>query len=370
MANHIKQTNNNVTRLINLMFYLKEHKRGVTAAQIREQVSGYSNTQKDETFKRQFRRDREKLSSMGFFVETQKRDGEPFPVYVLNLSATMQDNLLLSPSDVHLLRMCAKNSFETPSFLWKEDLVSALCKIQNATDTQILNGSDTEFADEQNSYTKKYEQIIKTIEAAKRNKNMLVFDYQDHNNQKLTRLVVPIKIFRYLGDLYLFAYDKARQDPRRFRFDRFLNEPIPAHADEETLEAALDHADDEAGVFPFQIGESCVLGKLYFSKSALNKARQLIGSAFDAAFGDKEPLFNLQNNMPSQKQNTDLCEALSDDYTNAGTCVRYGDGIIWNVRVANVERLAQWVVENGPGIYAIEPAQTTDIIKRGLKKNY
>ena len=47
MANHIKQTNNNVTRLINLMFYLKEHKRGVTAAQIREQVPGYSNTQKE-----------------------------------------------------------------------------------------------------------------------------------------------------------------------------------------------------------------------------------------------------------------------------------------------------------------------------------
>ncbi len=394
-ASHQNIKNNNVTRLINLVFYLKEHESGATAAQIRADVSGYSSTQKDDTFKRQFRRDREKLTSMGFCIESQKRDGQPMPVYVLNLTSTMQDSLALSPSDIHLLKVCAKNAFETPSFLWKEDLVSALCKIQNAADAQILDEEDAGYAndagakhaDAQNDQTPKLEQIIKIIEAAKRNKNMLVFDYQDHNNQKLTRLVVPIKIFRYLGDLYLFAYDKARQDSRRFRFDRFLNEPTLAHADKKTLRNASEHFDDEAGIFPFQIGEQCVLGKVYFSKSALGKAKQLIGPAFSNAFGDGDIggkvgryvgrnfargyVRDSLDNTPNLSQNIELSEAPSDKCetsSNLGTCTSYGDGIIWSVRVANVERLAQWVVENGPGIYAIEPSQTSDIIKRGLKK--
>ena len=325
--------NSNVTRLMNLLFFLKDHGRGATARQIRDEVPGYDPAQKDEAFKRQFRRDREKLASMGFCVE--QRDGIASPVYTLDLSSTKQDDLALAPADIALLRICAKNALANPGFLWKSDLASALGKLGGRVGSQDAGGAGNAHVESarnaEDGETRLSEQIAETVRIARRSRSLMVFDYQGENGLRLTRRVVPIKVFRYLGDMYLMAYDADRDDSRRFRFDRFLGEPGLDEADPKTLEAARAHLDDDTAVLPFQIGEQSIAGKIYFSKSALHKAKKIIGPALPA-------------------------------------CEPHGDGIIWNVDVANTRRLAQWVVENGPGILPIEPVETLDIIRKGLAK--
>ncbi len=319
------------TRLTNLVFFLEEHGRGATAFQIRNEVAGYDPRQSDDAFDKQFYRDREKLAGMGFRID--RLEGEP-PLYVLDLESIMQNRIELAFADFTLLRISAQMAMDNPNFAWKKALLSALHKLRPQLEADVA-GSETgdPQADGVGAGAHLSAQISDAIDSAQLGRSLLVFGYRNAKGETSTRRVCPLKVFRYLGDMYLMGYDAERRGVRRFRFDRFLEAPSLEAADAQTIDAVREHRDDEAVLLPFQIGSQSLEGKLYFSKQALNKAEKLLRPESEAASPTSEP---------------------------------HGEGIVVNVRVASPRRLAQWVVENGPGILPIEPAETLQILKRGL----
>ncbi len=366
-----------VTRLINLILYLSAHPNGAFAMDIHTDVEGYKENKSPEAFERQFRRDRHELKKMGFVIlqkdlQTGMPANEPRKFY-LNLSISKQDRLSLSPKELAFLKICVDNALKDPSFPMRKDLADALNVLpigdlySNATQSVATKkvsanrygNSDTTPGDEnrsvkidQNNAIKSanidftpdvatdssqlYQEILQLVAQAKHEELGIEFNYIPvYSDYADRRQVFPLRVFSYLGRLYLFAFDAQKRDVRRFRFDRFCNNPTPKliETKRDIVLEAISHLYDLAVVLPFQIGEKHFEARLIFSKSA--------------------------------GQHCTKNDILTKTY-GFGILEEHKDYWIWRIDAADKLALVSWVISNGPGIDILEPIDASNLLLETL----
>ena len=313
------------TRLANLLLFLGSRPRGATMDDIRSQVGGYAEAgQSDEAFQRQLRRDRTDLARMGFPIgKTREAPDEPAR-YLLENPPERRGDAELDVKDSSLLRLCAQSALDDPSFPLRGELARALGKLHIAAGPGSGNGAgDGLPADAPD------ERIVATIADAIRTGDALAFSYEGASAAPSERRAVPLRIFSYLGALYMHAYDIDKRACRKFRLGRIAGEPAIIEAPAGIVDEARTHAGDRLAVLPFQMG-----------------TERLDGSVrLDASLGDRA---------------VRLTEG-------SGELTPDGDGWLWRVPVADPERLARWTVENGPGIGIVEPLEAQRILLEGLR---
>ncbi|MGI6221301.1 MAG: helix-turn-helix transcriptional regulator [Coriobacteriales bacterium] len=313
------------TRLANLLLFLGARPNGATAADIRAGVGGYAEAgQSDDAFERQLRRDRSDLARMGFPVDKTREAKDDPSRYSLANPPSEREGAPLDAKDRSLLRLCAQSALDDPSFPLRGELARALDKlhVKAAADEGDRQGEagpgDTPDGG-----------VAEAFADAIRSGGALSFAYEGASAAPSRRSVVPLKLFSYLGALYVHAYDIDKRACRKFRISRVAGDPETIAADPGVLVEARSHANDRLAVLPFQMGDERLEAALRLDASIEERIAALTDGSGDLSATD--------------------------------------GGWRWSVPIADADRLARWVVENGPGIDIIEPREARDLLAEGLR---
>lgn len=202
---------NKTERQVNLVFLLMKHKRGITRAQIRENISDYRAATTEASFERMFERDKQEIKALGFMLENYQ---DPFAgsdeiYYKINEDESLIDASKLSLEEKILFQIARNYIYETTL-----ESSSALIKLETIpTLPEIKIG--------ENLISKRNGRLIKILEAIDQNK-ALEFDYKgvaDSDYSK--RKIYPYRLIIWNNRQYLVGFSPEVESFRTFRLDRF-----------------------------------------------------------------------------------------------------------------------------------------------------
>ncbi len=209
-----------VERLLNLIAFLLDSPRGVTAAEIREKVEGYDGDRTDEAFDRMFERDKDELREIGVpIVVDEDEYGES--AYRIDEEAYYLPPVDLTAEEALALRIAARVLSDDAAYPFRTEMRSALAKL--ASDVPLLPDSNppllvrlggTAFEPEQ---AKNLELLRQATEARKQ----VDFDYYSiSSDRQKRRRVDPYALFNRNGRWYVAAFCHEASDVRTFRLSR------------------------------------------------------------------------------------------------------------------------------------------------------
>lgn len=310
-----------VERLINLALFF-DARAEVTADEVRASVEGYPQDQDEATFKRMFERDKEHLRDWGLVIVSEV-GGES---YRLDRDASFAHEVDLSPAEAAALRAVGISMLADPAFPFADDLRSALVKLATGLGEPVAP-SAAHSADE--SPAEQAETVAMLRDAISARKRV-GFAYTNSAGERKHHDVEPYGIFAREGRWYLVARDPEHDQQRVYTVSRMEsaapNREQPKHPD---FERPLSF---DVGAFiglPFQYGNDSFDAVLRFDPDSSWRS-----DALTAGIGEIE---------------------WAED-----------DSVLWRVKARSRRRLAQWVVENGPGVELVAPAGLEDELRDGL----
>lgn len=314
-------------RLINLALLLAATPRHVTAEQCRAAGIGYPENQDDVAFIRMFERDKDSLRAAGLVIDVAADPDTDVEAYRLDAEATFARPIELSAEEVSSLRAVAAALADDPSFPFHEDLALALGKLGAAghdrpmATTQLAGSADPEIAPH-----------VAALAEAVRMRKAVTFDYTNSNGASRRRHVDPYGLFFREGQWYLTGHDADRNDIRTYAVERVetldVNPQRPRTPDFERP-AGFDVGEQER--LPFQYGPAMREVRIRFEPDLAWRAERL-----SRGHGTIEPL---------------------------------ADGsAVWTVDAADLDRLASWIVDEGPGLHAVEPPELLAALGDGLRR--
>jgi proteasome accessory factor B len=311
-----------VERLVNLAIYLAATPVPVTAEQVRANVEGYPTGQETDAFLRMFERDKEDLRDAGFVILSAE------DAYRIDPSTSFAAQVDLSPDEAAAIRAVGIAFLDDPAFPFAESLRLALAKIATALgapDLPVTSHLVDESPAEQGTSVAHLDRAITTHKR-------VMFGYTNSYGERKRHEVEPFGLFILDGRWYAVGRDTDKGDIRVYAVARIedltVNAMRPKSADFETPE------DFEVGRYiglPFQYGPDAFEATVRFRADVAWRAEVLAGGV-----GRLE---------------------LADD-----------GSIRWIVFARSTKRLAQWVIENGPGISVVGPADLVETRDSGLKK--
>jgi len=311
-----------VERLVNLALFLAAAPGPVSAERIRAELAGYPADQDYEAFIRMFERDKDQLRAMGLAIEATA-EGE----YRLDADSTFVDGLELSAEDEAVLRATAAVFLDDPSFPFAADLRFALAKVAGGPDPDLAAAAH--LADEEPETQGATVAVLTTACTARKR---VRFDYTNARGESGPHEVEPYGLFLHAGRWYLVARDTTRAEVRVYAVSRMAR-PEP-HASRPRTPDFERPATFDVGAYvglPFQYGPGEPFdAELRFAPSVTWRARALTGGA-----GELRP---------------------------------DGEYLVWRVPARDAERLARWVVANGPGISVDSPPGVADLLRSGLAR--
>lgn len=217
---------NKTERQVNLVFLLMKHKRGITRAQIRENISDYRAATTDASFERMFERDKQEIKVLGFLIENYQ---DPFAgsdeiYYKINEDESLMDASKLSLEQKILFQIARNYIYE--STLESNSAFIKLETIPNLAEIQIG----------ENMISMRNARFKRILEAIDQNK-ALEFDYKgtaDHYYSK--RIIYPYRLIIWNNRQYLVGFSPEVGAFRTFRLDRLgdyleIGEMFSADAD-------------------------------------------------------------------------------------------------------------------------------------------
>lgn len=206
-------------RLLNLVVCLLATRRFLTAAQIRQAVPGYPES--DEAFKRMFERDKEELRELGIPLEVGA-DGEEETGYRIPPQAYELPELHLAPDEAAVLGLAAR--------VWQraslaEAASGALLKLRAAgIDTSAGLGAelgiDTRVDTDEAAFPALWEAV--------RDARPVSFDYQGIGRTTAQRRhLEPWGVVSRRGRWYVVGHDRDRDGVRVFRLSRIAGDVAP-----------------------------------------------------------------------------------------------------------------------------------------------
>lgn len=210
---------NKLERMMNLLATLVHTGRPLHAREIQKIVGGYPES--DESFYRQFERDKQLIRQLGITLSTSGDSGEFYQIlksdYYLELDLTPREKhaLVLAASillqDSYALAKLggtigAKGTYTSGSPSLGGDGTGS---VPNKSDTNIASGSHLDLDSESNIF----------LEAI-RQSSRIEFSYRGQN-----RVFEPWQVIVSRGHTYVHGFDVERCQQRRFRLDRIDDTP-------------------------------------------------------------------------------------------------------------------------------------------------
>lgn len=312
-------------RIIKLMLLVRES-GPIDFARIRESLP-YEYGDEAGNFdaaRRRFERDKKTLQDSGVFFNINEQQQ-----YSLNEDLTTAAPLSLTKPQISLLRLLCGALLQDENYPLKEELRMILVKLGDELEIpdmlpqfELGQASRSSGDKEPRGFAK----VKKAITARKR----LSFTYKDSTGRESERSVEPFGCFFLKGACYVVAFDPAASAERVFKLDRMskikVNASNPKQPDFE--ERPFD-ASKHYGL-PFQFGSEDFTARVFFSGNAAEHA----------------------SNLVMHQGELELAE----------------DGVLWTVDCKDGVALAQWCIENGPGISIIEPQSAHEVLKDGLNE--
>lgn len=311
-------------RLVNLALLLASTRQPVTAAQCRAAGIGYPEGQDDAAFIRMFERDKDALRAAGLVIDVAS-SGET-EAYRLDAEATYARPIELAPDEVAAIRAIAAALAEDHDFPFQEDLALALGKLGTGTQDGPL--ATTQLSDQsavgQSLYARALAEAVQT-------RKTVTFGYTNARGESRERAVDPYGVFFRGGVWYMAGRDREIDDIRTFAVGRIEDldvNPLRPHTPDFDRPAGFDVREHER--LPFQFGEDAVSARIRFESDVAWRAESLA--------------------------------------RGRGRLTSLPDGsAVWTIEVADLERLASWLVDEGPGILPVDPPELVEALGDGLR---
>lgn len=310
-------------RIIDLAMYLAAHGT-VTAREIRENVAGYSADQNESAFARMFERDKEWLREGGFVIVAEPGADS----YRLDRDATFASAVELSPAEAAAVRAAGLAMLDDPTFPFAGDLRSALAKLA----TDLAGGNAPAASRLAETIPAEQAADVALLHSAIDARKRVGFGYTNSQGGSRPHDVEPYGLFAREGLWYLVGRDTRLDEQRVYTVARMrdiaVNESSPRTPDFE-VPAGFD-VSTFIGL-PFQYGAEQIEAVLHFSAEDGWRAEGLA-----SGHGTLE---------------------VADD-----------ESATWRVTARDRARLLRWLVENGPGIRLVAPAEIADELRAALEE--
>ena len=201
-------------RLINLVIALRETRRPMTAADIRERVAGYSQPD-HEAFRRMFERDKADLRDLGVPVDTVSL--EPWDDrsgYRIDPARYNLPDVQLAPDELAALALAVQATG------LHDEGAAALLKLEVATGQPVGGRRSGDPGLGVSLDAPHREALI----AAQVSRTVVSFRYRPLGRPAAERTVDPHALVYRRGRWYLVGHDHARDERRAFRLDRIDGE--------------------------------------------------------------------------------------------------------------------------------------------------
>jgi len=311
-------------RLVNLALYLAAARGPVTRERIRTDVAGYPPTaeQDDAAFARMLERDKKDLRAAGLVIESDSEGN-----YRLDPGATFASGVTLTPEEAAAVRAVGVALLADPSFPFAEELRFALAKIATALETPE-SPVRALTADEQPRI--QGTAVGSLSDAITANKG-IAFGYTNSLGETKSHSLEPYGLFARDGRWYLVGRDTALDETRTYTVGRMRDLSVnPAKPETPDFERPADFDVASFIGLPFQYGPSEFTATVAFEPGEAWRAAGL-------AVGKGELTPNADG------------------------------GATWHVSARDRRRLMRWVIENGPGISVLDPADVARELGEGLR---
>jgi len=312
-------------RLVNLALYLASSPQPITAEQCRSAGLGYPDGQDDAAFIRMFERDKDALRAAGLVIDVTS-DGET-EAYRLNADATYAQPFDLAPEELSAIRAVAAALAGDRDFPFRADLALALGRLgADANDGPL---AATETADVTSA---DQSQDARAFAEAVQMRKTVTFDYTNANGQCRQRTVDPYGVFFREGVWYVAGRDRDADAIRTYAISRVRDldvNPMRPRTPDFERPTGFDVREHER--LPFQFGPESVRARVRFEPDVAWRAEGLA--------------------------------------RGRGTIDTLSDGsVVWTVDAASLQRLASWLVDEGPGLHAVDPPALIAAFSEGLRK--
>jgi predicted DNA-binding transcriptional regulator YafY len=300
-------------RIITLWLYLSEKKHATLEDIQIDLHECYGDSGNAESVRKRFERDKQLLESFGCFLVY---DANAATYRIDETRSYAVSDAGLDEADESLLRVLLSAISRDETDLY-DDAQMILVKLSDLLEEPDMADQITH--DDTDARPIGSRKKFEKIDAACRNRKRLAFSYVSADGKKSTRSVEPHELYMIDERWYLYAYDLDRKAMRCFRIERMskvkANEANPATPDFERHELkASDYMR-----LPFQLGT---------------------GPAVDARIAIEPSALSRIRSKQRQQGNIEITET----------------GVIWTVPANDIDRLARWCIENGPGVYPLDAA--------------
>lgn len=314
-------------RLVNLALLLASSHEYVTAEQCRSAGLGYPEGQDTAAFLRMFERDKEALRAAGLVIGVSLDSDSGSEGYRLDPEATFARPVDLAPGELSALRAVAASLADDHAFPFRDDLALALGRLGAHGDEGPLATTQL-VGDGPGAHVKHVRELAEAVQARK----AASFDYISSGGVQRRRHVDPYGLFFREGQWYVTGRDTEADAMRTYAIERLtdleVNEARPRTPDFERPEG-FDVRQQER--LPFQYGESSFEVRLRFEPQVAWRAERLA--------------------------------------RGHGRIDSLGDGsALWTVDAADLTRLASWIVDEGPGLHAVDPPELLQRLSDGLRR--
>ncbi|MDO8846924.1 MAG: WYL domain-containing protein [Coriobacteriia bacterium] len=313
-----------VERLVNLALLLASTRQPVTAARARAAGLGYPDSQDDIAFIRMFERDKDALRAAGLVIEVVTDGGTE--AYRLDADATYARPIELAPDEMAAIGAVAAALAEDPGFPFRNDLVLALGKLGTSSLEHPLSTTQTVDDDSagQGLYARALAEAIQT-------RKTVTFDYTNAQGESRRRIVDPYGVFFRGGIWYLAGQDRDADATRTYAVSRIRDldvNPLRPHTPDFERPEEFDVREHER--LPFELGATAITARIRFEPEIAWRAESLA--------------------------------------RGRGSIAMLSDGsAVWTVPAADLQRLASWLVDEGPGLHPVEPPELVSALCDGLR---
>lgn len=310
-------------RIVNLAMYFA-HEPVVTTRDIRDNVAGYPAGQEDDAFERMFERDKNQLRENGFVIVSEPGSDE----YRLDRDATFAAEVDLSPAEAAALRAVGLALLGDPSFPFADDLRTALGKLSRELSAPAPSAS-ARMADERPA---EQAEAVSRLFSARDARKTVRFGYTNSAGSSREHEVEPYGLFNHDGRWYLVGRDTGYDEERIFAIARTRELEVSTAAPKTPdFEVPADFDVRAFMALPFQFGAEQIAAVLRFTPESGWRADALTGGVGTLEFAED-------------------------------------DSVTWHVLARDGRRLLRWVIDNGPGVELVEPAELAAQVRAGLEE--
>lgn len=204
-----------VHRILNLLFVLNASRIPITTSQILDDEElGYSTTKRESAMK-QFKRDRQKLESLGIVIAEVKEPGaseREESSWAIDQDRTHAVPRLITADDADLLATALTNHLNSPGLPYRLPLERITAKLTSARGLVPPELPETAEASP--------DSVLEAVWTAFSLRLKLTFEYENARGETARRTVCVYGLFSVKGVSYLVGLDEKSSEVRTFRIDR------------------------------------------------------------------------------------------------------------------------------------------------------